>query len=193
MRLDHPRLPPLSDEELDAEIRERFGAGGVLNIFRTFAHHPKLLKRWLVFGGHVLAKSSLPPRERELLILRTAWLCRAGYEWAHHVDIAREAGLSDAEIRRVPAGPDAAGWSPREETLLRAADELHEQQFVGDGTWRDLSQHCDAQQLLDAVFTVGQYHLVSMALNTFGVQLEPGEEGAGGTPLPLWPEDAPRG
>ena len=47
-----------------------------LNIFATLAHHPKLLKRWLVFGNHVLAKSTLPARDRELLILRTGWRCR---------------------------------------------------------------------------------------------------------------------
>ena len=66
MRLDEPRLPPLEPEEMPAEIRERFGDGPMLNIFRTLAPHPDLMKRWLVFGTHVLGKNSLSPRDREL-------------------------------------------------------------------------------------------------------------------------------
>jgi len=174
MRLAKPRLEPLAEEAIDADTRTRFGAGPMLNIFRTLAHHPKLMKRWLVFGNHVLAKSTLAPRERELAILRVGWLCRAGYEWGQHVAIAREAGLRDEEIERVPRGPDAPGWSPLERAVLRAADELHEDQFVSDATFAELASHYDERQLLDLVFTVGQYHLVSMALNTFGVQPEPG-------------------
>jgi alkylhydroperoxidase family enzyme len=174
MRLEKPRVVPLSDAEIDPEIRQRIGDGPVLNIFRTLAHHPKLMKRWLVFGNHVLGHSTLPPRERELVILRIGWLCRAGYEWGQHVRIGRAAGLSDAEIERIPRGADAPGWSDLERALLRATDELHEDAFVSDATWAALSQHLDTRQLMDLVFTVGQYQLVSMALNTFGVQPEPG-------------------
>ena len=174
MRLDQPRLDPLPDDALDPELRERFGQGPVLNIFRTLAHHPRLLKRWLVFGNHVLAKSSLPPRERELAILRTGWRCRAGYEWGQHVLIARGSGLGDEEIARVAEGPGAPGWSEAEQALLRATDELLDDAFVSDETWKALSAHFTVEQCIDLIFTVGQYHLVSMALNTLGVQPEAG-------------------
>ena len=82
-------------------------------MFATFAHHPKLMKRWLVFGNHVLAKSTLPARDRELLVLRTGWNCRAPYEWAQHVAIARAIGITDDEIARVAEGPDADGLVAR--------------------------------------------------------------------------------
>jgi alkylhydroperoxidase family enzyme len=170
MRLDQPRLAPLSDAEIDPEIRERFGAGPMLNIFRTFARHPKLLKRWLVFGNHVLARSTLPPRERELAILRVGWLCRAGYEWGQHVVIARQSGVTGAEIERVAQGPDAPGWSDAERALLRAVDELRADAFIADATWAALARHFSEQQILDLIFAVGQYQLVSMALNSLGVQ-----------------------
>jgi alkylhydroperoxidase family enzyme len=170
MRLATPRLAPLSDAEVDPEIRERFGASPMLNIFRTFAHHPKLLKRWLVFGNHVLAHSTLPPRERELAILRVGWLCRAGYEWGQHVVIARQSGVSDAEVERIADGPDAPGWSDAERALLRAVDELRADAFIGDATWAALAKHFSKQQVLDLIFAVGQYQLVSMALNSLGVQ-----------------------
>jgi alkylhydroperoxidase family enzyme len=177
MRLDEPRLEPLARERIDPELAARFGDGPILNIFRTLAHHPKLLKRWLVFGNHVLAKSTLSPRERELAILRVGYLCQAGYEWAQHVAIARVSGLSDAEIARVAEGPDAPGWSAAERAVLRATDELHADAFVGDATWAALQAHFDTEQILDLLFTVGQYQMVSMVLNTLGVQLEAGTSG----------------
>lgn len=174
MRLDKPRLAPLDDAQLDAETRERLGKGPILNIFRTLAHHPKLLKRWLVFGNHVLAHNTLPARERELVILRIGWLCQAGYEWGQHVRIAQQSGLSDADIERIPHGPEAPGWSALDQLLLRATDELHGDAFISDATWAALSEHLDEKQRVDLVFTVGQYNMVSMALNTLGVQPEPG-------------------
>jgi len=174
MRLDTPRLAPLAPDEMDPELRL---GDTPLNIFRTLAHHPKLLKRWLVFGNHLLAKSTLPPREREIAILRVGWLCRAGYEWGQHVKIGLDAGLSEDEIDRITRGPEAEGWSDAERALLSATDELHQDSFVSDDTWTALAKHLETQQLLDLIFTVGQYHMVSMALNTLGVQLEAGVAG----------------
>ena len=182
MRLSEPRLQPipindLSDDALKALKRERGSDAPLLNIFATLAHHPALMKRWLVFGNHVLAKSTLPARERELVILRIGWLCRAEYEFGQHTVIGKQTGLSSEEIERVTQGPDAAGWSPLDALLLRAVDELHGDAFVKDATWKALSKHLSTEQLLDLVFAVGQYNLVSMALNTLGVQLDDGVPG----------------
>src|SRR3990172_9509696 len=136
MRLSEPRVPPVRDEDLNGEggdFMQTVGREGrVLNIYRTLATHPKLLKRWGVFGTHVLYKSTLPARERELLILRTGWLCRSEYEWGQHVIIAKGVGVTGEEIERVKAGPDADGWSLEDAALLRAADELHGDAFIGD-------------------------------------------------------------
>jgi len=181
MRLTKPRLEPLAEEKWDDETREMLERlkvdGRVFNIFRTLADHPKLLKKWLVFGNHILNKSTLPPRERELLILRVGWLCRAEYEWGQHVVIGKRAGLTDDEIDRVKKGPDAPGWSEFDATLLRAVDELREQAFISDAVWDALAATYDTRQLLDLIFTVGQYNLVSMALNTLGVRLDEGVAG----------------
>jgi 4-carboxymuconolactone decarboxylase len=181
MRLSEPRVPPIADEDLDEEgrefLRQVSREGRVLNIYRTLAAHPKLLKRWGVFGTHVLYKSTLPARERELLILRTGWLCRSEYEWGQHVIIAKGVGVTDDEIGRVMVGPDADGWTPFDAALLRAADELHSDSFVSDATWAALSERFDTQQMIDVIFAVGQYHVVSMALNTLGVQLDDGVKG----------------
>jgi alkylhydroperoxidase family enzyme len=180
-----PRIPPLPESQWDPELAEvwnrdnpaRPGGARVLNIFRTLAHHPKLLKRWTVFGNHVLFKSTLPPRERELVILRIGWLCRSQYEWGQHVRIGLDSGLTEQEVQRVMAGPDAPGWSPHDADLLRAADELHRDSRVSDATWARLAARYDRKQMLDLLFAVGQYTLVSMVLNSCGVELDPGVHG----------------
>ncbi|MDZ4828211.1 MAG: carboxymuconolactone decarboxylase family protein [Actinomycetota bacterium] len=175
-----PRITPLPIDEWDDETRAALG-GRSINIFGTLAHHPKLLKRWLVFGNHVLAKSTLSGRDRELLILRTGWNARSPYEWGQHVVIGRAEGITDAEITRIADGPDATGWPANEALLLRAADELHADQCIGDATYAGLVEHYDTQQLIDIVFAVGQYMLVSMALNSLGVERD---DGATGVPIP---------
>lgn len=177
MRVNKPRIAPMREEQLNddqKELMKRFGRGPVLNIFGTMLNHPELMRRWLVFANHVLGKSTLPARERELVILRIGYLCRSGYEWGQHVVIARQAGLTDDEIRRIKVGPSASGWSEVDKLLLQATDELRADAFVADATWQGLARHFTTQQLMDLVFAAGQYNLVSMALNSFGVQPEPG-------------------
>ncbi len=181
MRLSKPRIPPLPPEEWNDTAREIMAPlverGSDYNIFRTLVNHPHLAKRWLVFANHVLGKSTLAAREREIVILRIGYLCRAGYEWGQHVLIGRRAGLSDDEIRRIKEGPKAPGWSEVDALLLTATDELRADAHISDATWKGLSKHFSEQQLMDLVFTVGQYNLVSMALNTLGVQPDPGLPG----------------
>ena len=181
MHLTEPRIKPLPESEWNDETKELLESlrrdGHVYNIFATLARHPHLLKRWLVFGGHVLGKSSLPAREREIAILRMGLLCRAEYEWGHHVAIGKQVGLTEDDIRRITEGPDAAGLDPFEAALLRAVDELHANSFIGDSTWKALAGRYNTQQLMDLLFTAGQYKLVSMVLNSLGVQLEEGFEG----------------
>ncbi len=173
-RLSTPRIAPLAEDDLPEAARVNMGSGPTLNIFRTLANHPDLARRWLVFGNHILGKSTLPERDREIAILRIGWLCRSAYEWGQHVVIGKRCGLDDDEIERIAEGPDAAGWSALDQAILRATDDLHSDAFVSDAHWAALAEHYDTKQLMDFVFTVGQYNLVSMALNTFGVQPEPG-------------------
>jgi alkylhydroperoxidase family enzyme len=144
------------------------------NILGVFSWHPALAKGFFTFNNH-LFHSTLSARERELVTVRTGWLCRGEYEWAQHVRTAKSAGLSEEEIDAISAeGPDWPGWEPRDAILLQAADELVTDRMIGDETWKQLSEHFDRQQVMDMVFTVGAYDLLAMAMNTFGLQLDPG-------------------
>jgi alkylhydroperoxidase family enzyme len=173
-----PRIAPLAVEELTEQQRELLGGAGGLagtasNIFATLVRHPGLFRRWLPFGGKLLV-GKLSPRDRELLILRTAWNCKAPYEWGQHVSIAKSSGLTDEEIGRVPRGADAAGWDHADQTLLRVADELHDTATISDHSWAALRARFDDAQLVELPMLVGHYHLVAFTLNALGVPLEDG-------------------
>jgi 4-carboxymuconolactone decarboxylase len=181
VRLKEPRLKPLAQSEWTEEQQKILAPlirdGRVYNIFSTMARHPKMAEKWLTFGTYILRESTLPARDREILILRIGWLCRSEYEFGQHTRIGEKAGLSPEEVFRIMEGPEAAGWEPFDATLLRAADELHADSFISEDTWKALANRYDEKQLMDAVMTVGQYNLVSMLLNTFGVQPDPGIPG----------------
>ncbi|MFW9877565.1 MAG: carboxymuconolactone decarboxylase family protein [Candidatus Thorarchaeota archaeon] len=181
--LSKPRIYPLEESKWDDDARNLIegwrklnNRKDVINILATMANYSKLYNRWRVFGNHILYKSSLPLREKEILILRTGWLCNSKYEWAQHSFIARRAGLSEEDILRIKEGSNAEGWSPFESILLRAADELYMDSFISDSTWEELAKKYNTQQLMDVIFTVGQYNLTAMALNSLGIQLEKGME-----------------
>ena len=152
-----------------------------LNIFTTLAHHPHLLKRWSTFGGVLLYRGELDPREREILILRTGWNCQSEYEWGQHTAIGLAAGLTEKEVDATTLDPAAVEWNDDDALLITAADELHAVSKVSDATWARLAQRYNKKQLIELCMVVGQYHLVAMTLNTLGVQRDEGVDRFPGT------------
>ncbi len=175
-----PRIPPLPREHrapsAQALLETVAVAGAEANIFTTLVRAEGLTRKWMPFGGKLL-NGKIPARDRELLILRTGWNCQAAYEWAQHVVIGLQEGLSEEQIDRVPAGPDAPGWEPFDACLLRAADELHADWCITDPTWTRLAERYDTAQLIELPMLVGHYHMVAMTLNSLGVQLDEGLTG----------------
>lgn len=179
---NNPRIPPLPEDERDDIANELIALaagpdriGMTPNIWTTLVRHPGLFRRWIPFGGKLLA-GKIPLRDRELMILRTAWRCRAEYEWGQHCRVARAAGLSDAELLNIARGPDAPEWNEFEAALLRAVDELHDESCVSDETWATLVDGYDEKQLIELPMLVGQYHLVAFTMNTLRLEHEPGAE-----------------
>jgi len=165
-----PREPPLTV----ARVQPNPGDG--IAVGRTFAKHAALNAKRGARANFINRVSKLTPRHREMFILRIGWDCRAEYEWAQHVGNvgrAREHGLDPVKIAQ---GPDAPGWEPFERTILRAVDELYRDAMVSDKTWAALGEQYDTSSLMSGILTSSSYRATSIALNTFGVQLEPGNE-----------------
>ncbi|BDX31092.1 carboxymuconolactone decarboxylase [Mycobacterium antarcticum] len=137
------------------------------NAIATFVHHPELTQAYLGFGFYLLTRSTLPPRLRELAVLRIAHLAHCGYEWDEHVTIGQQVGLTLDDIDALQRGEASDDF---DRTVLHAVDELVENTGLSDDTWAALGERLDTRQLMDFVFTVGGYHMLAMALNTFGVE-----------------------
>ena len=177
-----PRIAPRTDpppevlELLEGSLNR---GGQPLNIFSTLAYHPKLLKRFNQFGGMLLFRGVVPARERELVILRVGWRCQSVYEFGQHTVIGRQAGLTDAEITAVTEDPAAGGWSDGDRLLIALADELCDDNCVGEATWAGLAERWAPDALVELLVVAGFYRLVSGFLNSTGVQLDEG--------VPGWP------
>ncbi|WNM31872.1 carboxymuconolactone decarboxylase family protein [Streptomyces sp. Li-HN-5-11] len=168
------RLPPVPYEKWDAEVLRPLTGGRTVppsNALGLLLNHPRLAKAFLTFSTQLLYRSTLPARTRELAILRVAWRHRCRYEWAHHVLMARAAGVTEKELQEVRRGTG---------TLVnRAVDELESISSLSDELYAQLSEELDERQLMDLVFTVGAYGMQAMAYNTFGVELDPGMDDGG--------------
>jgi alkylhydroperoxidase family enzyme len=143
-----------------------------MNAMGVLAHHPELTSAYNNLISHALYFTTITARQRELLILRVAYLRNAAYEWAQHVYQAGVVGISPQEIERVRVGPGDVGWDALEGALLAAADELVADARIGDTTYATLSSSLDTQQLMDVVFTVGAYEVFAMAMRSFDVVLD---------------------
>ncbi len=134
-------------------------------------------EKYWEYTTYFVDKYTIPFRDKEILILRTAWLSRGDYIWGRHYVRGIESGLTDEEIQRITTGPGATGWDDFDATLLRAADELHTSRFVSDATWNDLSARYSEDQVREVVLIVGDYTQLAMFQNSLGAQLPPGYEG----------------
>jgi alkylhydroperoxidase family enzyme len=188
---DGPRISPYAPDELPDNALEIHGrvqavadwAGKVITretipeFFGTLLRHPTLFEKQTAFGLELLTKGVIPPRERELAILRIAWLCGAPYEFGEHVFFAHRLGITSEEIDSVKAGYSAPCWSNHERLILKAVDELYDEAIISDATWAGLAENYDERQLIELPIVIGQYHSMAYLLNTLRARLHEGNDG----------------
>ena len=162
LRPPNPRHPPMVNTDRPK----------ALNVLGTMAHHPDLARAYFTFNGHLLSGTTLSERHRELLVMRVAVVRKCGYEWAQHLFVARDAGLTDEEIGRIAYGPDAPFWNSLEAAMLRATDELIDPGAITEATWQALSAELDNKQLLDLIFTVCGYDALARMFGSLQLPLD---------------------
>jgi alkylhydroperoxidase family enzyme len=177
MRTKTPRLPPLRDDQLDAEQEEIIApfrqVGADFGVSRAFVRHPVALRAFRVWATYVMIeRNPLQEREREILALRTAWRVKSGYVWSRHIPYGEKAGLTDEEMEALKQPIEAGAWSAADVALIRTADALVSDFFIPDDVWAELSSHFDEKQCIDAIFVVGHFCMLAMFLNTAGVPID---------------------
>jgi alkylhydroperoxidase family enzyme len=181
-----PRLPPLAAGEWDDLLTRvlQNSPGGTdepMHIFATLGRaDPDLFRRWLGFGGALLA-GTLPGRLRELVILRTAARFGGRYEWAQHLALAEAQGVTPTELAAV-SDVDAVDavfaldLSPVERAALLAVDETADQGAVSDATWEALADDLRESELIELLMLIGHYLMLTTVLRSLRVTLEPRAE-----------------
>lgn len=159
---------------LNALIARAIGLGagtvGPPALFTTLGRHRRLFRPWLRFASALMPRGALPRPDAELVILRVATLCDSEYEWTQHERIAPRAGLDEAAVARVRAGPDAPGWSARQAAILRAVDELHSSRTLGDAAWDALrAAGLSETELIELPLLAGHYEMLAGTLNALRV------------------------
>ena len=176
-----PRLPPVvhpDDTQSEALARTRLNvAGEPLNLFATVAHRPQLLTALNTLGAYLRGSTLIPARERELVILRTAWYTASDYEIGHHRDMGARAGLSTVEMDAAVSGTHRHQWSIDDAALLSFVDELLRTDDVSDTVWADVGRRCDLVVRLELLVRVGYYRMLAGILN--GLRVEPDGSEAG--------------
>ena len=141
-----------------------------LNLFLTLGRHRRLFRGWLRFAGRLMPGGKLPRRETELVILRVAHLAGCAYEFEHHVQMSRRAGVTPTDITRVVEGPGAGGWSARERAVLAVVDELHRDRDISDEAWDELRRHLDEREAIELCLLVGNYEMLATTITALRVQ-----------------------
>ncbi len=182
-----PRIAPLTENELTPEamdyckrLRVSLGipeSGIIPAVTATMLRHLELNDAQTNMGIMLAAKGTLTMRERELAVLRGAWVTGAPFEWSEHVVIAKRVGITPEEIEMVIEGGTAEGWSRHEAAILTGVDELLSRFRISDETWAVLAECWGEKQLMEFPVLVGVYAATAMQQNSLGVPLEGGKPG----------------
>jgi 4-carboxymuconolactone decarboxylase len=165
-----PRVAPATEDAVDPSLRPLLASlatGGSL-FPGVMANNAAIFPLWAELVRTLLAQSTLPPRERELLILRSAHLCGASHPWSRHVAIGKRVGITDEDLDRLRAD-GLTGWPYSDAVLIKAVDEIHTEFRISDETWLQLRDRYDVAQLVEVPFVIGFYHLNAVLANSLNV------------------------
>jgi alkylhydroperoxidase family enzyme len=166
------RVPYLSKADLSSADQDVLARD--ITLHRAIAHSPKGARAFLGLGKFIRHESRLDPRLRELAILQVGYLARSPYEFSHHIKIAREFGVSDADIRAMI--DDSEGRESRldepAKLVLKAARDMTADLAVSAKTFAALRRHLDNERLVDLVMTIAFYCGVVRLLASLEIDVE---------------------
>lgn len=170
--LNREDLPEADREIFDRLVEERKTPVG--NIFRTLAHTPKLLRRFLALGGEMRNGTALDPKLRELALMTVGRLTNAEYEFTHHWNLSLRVGVRHEQLEHLAEFEKSPLFNEQERAVMRYAAEATQDVKVSDATFDALRKFLDTRRLMDLVQNVAFYNMVVRVLVPLGVEVEPG-------------------
>lgn len=167
-RIPLPDRATLTDEALQRRWDRLAERGPVLNVFRLFMANPAIELN----ARRLWEASGLSPRQREIVILRCAYLRRSTYEWQQHVRIATAEGLTPAEINAITAWQDAPIFSAAERVLLAYVDELAAYPRPGEAVFARLAEGRSPGEVLGVTMLITMYFQLAHVMAALDLETE---------------------
>lgn len=146
------------------------------NLYRGLANHPRLVEAWTEFSKTLRYDTRTPRALRELVILRGAQLMKSEYEWAQHLKMARQAGVTEAQIAALGNWRGSQSFSGKEKAALGLAEAVT-QGRVSDEVHAEAMKHFDHHDYVELSLVAAFYAMVARMLDAMGIELEPETRG----------------
>ena len=166
-----PKVPLPTDDELTPELRELLANLPALNVFRMLAGAPEAVRPFMRLGGALLS-GPLDARRREIAVLRVAHATRAPYEWAQHVQLARNVGVSDSEIGAIDTEEPVTSLDDECNLICRVADEVSRDVRLSDEALELILDRYGPRESAELILLVSYYNMVSRFLESTRVEVE---------------------
>ncbi|MGH3280461.1 MAG: carboxymuconolactone decarboxylase family protein [Trebonia sp.] len=172
------RLPALTElTSRQQEVSDAIAAkrGATRGPFLIWLRSPELAEKVDALGAYCRFESHINERLRELSLLITARHFDAQYSWNAHHKKAIEAGVTPESIKEL-ANNEAPHFAHADEQLLYGlATQILRDHFVDTGTFGAALAEWGEAGLVDVIGCLGNFSMLAMLLNTFQVDLKPGD------------------
>jgi alkylhydroperoxidase family enzyme len=172
-RVPYPTREDYPDAYLSAYdrlLRER--GNPPPDVFLALANIPNLLDPLLSFTKEMREGSAIEARLRELSILTVGLVTKAQYEFDHHSNSGRAAGLRREQIEQLADFETSGEFDDRERAVIHYAREATLQIEVSDATWSALRDSFSLRETMDIVMAVAWYNAVVRMLMPLQIEIE---------------------
>jgi len=175
-----PRYRAKEESELNAEQRRVYNdckagpRGAVPPPVHVWLDSPGLADHAHKLGGHVRFATQLTNKQTEIAILCTARYWTAQFEWAAHVRLGLQAGLSQEQIDAIAERKTPHFDDPDDQLVYEFAHSYYENHRVSDDVYERVRARWGDKGVVDLAGLIGYYSFVSVTLNVFEVPTPPG-------------------
>lgn len=170
------RLPALENPDADPVVAEMFRSlvssnARILNVHRTLAHAPHVLKGWGGLSRSLRHDSTLDRKLVELAIMRQSQLMHSEYEWHVHRAMCRTIGIPDEKIEQLESWRESPVYDDLERLVLRYTEAVCSGRRVDDALFAEVSSQLSTRGVLELTATIAYFIGTTYLLNTLEVQV----------------------
>lgn len=161
----HPMVEDLY-QKIEAKGRR------VINLYKVLGHCPYIGLNWQRLGNSLLTGEELPPKLREIAILRVGSLTGSEYEFTQHTRRGISTGLTMQQITGIHDWIDSPLFDEQERAVLAYTDEVERDIKVTDDVFSRLSGFLSEHAIIELTVVIGYYGMVCRFLVALDVELE---------------------